>query len=115
MAPYQGFLYFATFYFQIRYRLFDDGGLTLLIPYILQTRAKYSQCQLRVFCLAENLENIVEERRNLTTLLQKFRIDFKDVTLIANVHTQADMATKNQFDDLLLQIQDSNGEQVRFV
>ena len=65
--------------------------------------------------MAENLENIVEERRNLTTLLQKFRIDFKDVTLIANAHTQADMATKNQFEDLLLQIQDSNGKQVTYI
>jgi solute carrier family 12 sodium/potassium/chloride transporter 2 len=82
-----------------------------LIPYILRTRAKYSQCQLRVFCLAENLDNIVEETRNLTMLLQKFRIGFKDVTLIANAHTQADMSTKNQFEDLLLQIQDSNGNE----
>merc|ERR1712098_1026481 len=28
--------------------LYDDGGLTLLLPYILTTRQQYSGCQLRV-------------------------------------------------------------------
>jgi len=29
--------------------LYDDGGLTLLLPYILTTRAQFSDCSLRVF------------------------------------------------------------------
>ncbi|CAB4060327.1 SLC12A2 [Lepeophtheirus salmonis] len=30
------------------YWLYDDGGLTILIPHILQTRAKYSKCKMRL-------------------------------------------------------------------
>ena len=29
------------------YWLYDDGGLTLLLPHILTTRALYSNCKLR--------------------------------------------------------------------
>ncbi len=32
--------------------LYDDGGLTLLLPHILRTRRIYRDCRLRVFSLA---------------------------------------------------------------
>ena len=34
--------------------LYDDGGMTLLLPYILSTRKQYSQCKIRVFALAKD-------------------------------------------------------------
>jgi hypothetical protein len=52
-------------------RLYDDGGLTLLLPYILKTRAKFSKCQLRVFFLANKMNTLDEEARSMAALLVK--------------------------------------------
>lgn len=44
--------------------LYDDGGLTLLLPYIISTRRNWSNCKLRVFALAnKNSELEYEQRR----------------------------------------------------
>ncbi len=74
-----------------------------MLPYILRTRSKFVHCQLRVFCLAENSENVAEESRNLSNLLEKFRIDFKDVIVISDAHQQAKPSSKNEFENLLSQ------------
>ena len=44
--------------------LYDDGGLTMLLPYIISTRSQWSSCKLRVFALVNNnVELEVEERK----------------------------------------------------
>jgi len=44
--------------------LYDDGGLTLLLPYIISTRRNWSNTKLRVFALAnKNSELEYEERK----------------------------------------------------
>lgn len=44
--------------------LYDDGGLTLLLPYIISTRRNWSNSKLRVFALAnKNSELEYEQRR----------------------------------------------------
>lgn len=83
------------------YWLFDDGGLTLLIPFILKMRKKYSKCKLRIFFLANNLNNIEEETRNMTALLKKFRIDFSDVTVLADVQKKPRKDTSKSFESLV--------------
>lgn len=57
------------------YWLYDDGGLTLLIPHILTTRSKFEKCKLRVFFLSDKADEIDVETRNMATLLAKFRYD----------------------------------------
>ena len=34
--------------------LYDDGGLSILLPHILTTRSKWAKSKLRLFCLAED-------------------------------------------------------------
>jgi hypothetical protein len=63
------------------YWLYDDGGLTLLMPYILMTRKKFSKSKLRVFVLSKNNTDVDEETRNMETLLKKFRIQFHQVPI----------------------------------
>uniref|UniRef100_A0A8D0G239 Solute carrier family 12 member 3 n=1 Tax=Sphenodon punctatus TaxID=8508 RepID=A0A8D0G239_SPHPU len=46
------------------YWLFDDGGLTLLIPYLLTRRKRWSHCKVRVF-LSGQLTNAEEHREDL--------------------------------------------------
>lgn len=43
--------------------LYDDGGLTLLLPYIINTRANWASCKLRVFALANRKDELDEEQR----------------------------------------------------
>jgi solute carrier family 12 sodium/potassium/chloride transporter 2 len=58
-------------FFKNLFRLYDDGGLTLLLPYILKTRAKFAKCQLRVFFLANKMNTLDEEARSMAALLVK--------------------------------------------
>ncbi|CAG2169274.1 unnamed protein product [Oppiella nova] len=39
------------------YWLYDDGGLTLLIPYILSERKKWKKCKLRIFVIVDEESN----------------------------------------------------------
>lgn len=90
--------------FQVRKRsgtidvwwLYDDGGLTLLIPYILTTRQQFAECKLRVFSLANKKDELDRETRNMAALLAKFRIDFSSVLVIPDVTKRASDDMKNK-------------------
>jgi solute carrier family 12 (sodium/potassium/chloride transporter), member 2 len=42
--------------------LYDDGGLTMLLPYIISTRSNWSSCKLRVFCTPGDQEELNKEK-----------------------------------------------------
>lgn len=67
--------------------LFDDGGLTLLIPYLLTTKKKWKDCKIRVF-IGGKINRIDHDRRAMATLLSKFRIDFSDIMVIGDINTK---------------------------
>ncbi len=83
------------------YWLYDDGGLTLLLPHILSTRSKFARCRLRVFFLSEKIEDLDAETRNMATLLAKFRIDFQDVIPLNDVTKKPQRQTKDEFRELI--------------
>lgn len=44
--------------------LYDDGGLTMLVPYIISMRSTWSACKIRVFALTNHkMELEVEESK----------------------------------------------------
>nr|CAD7194894.1 unnamed protein product [Timema douglasi] len=65
--------------------LYDDGGLTLLLPYIINTRRNWSSCKLRVFALANKKDELDFEQRGMASLLAKFRIDYSDLKIIPDI------------------------------
>ncbi|XP_004697035.2 solute carrier family 12 member 2, partial [Echinops telfairi] len=67
--------------------LFDDGGLTLLIPYLLTTKKKWKDCKIRVF-IGGKINRIDHDRRAMATLLSKFRIDFSDIMVLGDINTK---------------------------
>merc|ERR1719245_2164605 len=81
--------------------LYDDGGLTLLLPHIIKTRKQFKDCKLRVFSLANKSNQLDIETRNLASMLSKFRIDYETVTALPDVTKKADAATKAEFDALI--------------
>ncbi|XP_042225258.1 bumetanide-sensitive sodium-(potassium)-chloride cotransporter-like isoform X2 [Homarus americanus] len=81
--------------------LYDDGGLTMLIPYILTTRAVWSSCKLRVFCLANKKDDLASEHRRMIELLCKFRIDFSDVVMVPDVTRRPREESIKDFNNLI--------------
>jgi len=81
--------------------LYDDGGLTLLLPYILKMRKNWAQCRLRVFALANKQTEIEVDRRSMASLLSKFRIDYSDLTVIPDVTMKAGNASRALFESLI--------------
>uniref|UniRef100_A0A6Q2Z962 Solute carrier family 12 member 10, tandem duplicate 1 n=1 Tax=Esox lucius TaxID=8010 RepID=A0A6Q2Z962_ESOLU len=59
------------------YWISDDGGLTLLVPYLLSRRKRWRQSKVRVFIVGEE-HTIEEDRKEMILLLQKFRLDIHD-------------------------------------
>uniref|UniRef100_A0A7N8YNA5 Solute carrier family 12 member 3 n=1 Tax=Mastacembelus armatus TaxID=205130 RepID=A0A7N8YNA5_9TELE len=60
------------------YWLFDDGGLTLLLPYLLTRRKRWARCKVRVFVGGEK-DKKEEQKADVLALIKKFRLGFHDV------------------------------------
>ncbi|KAK6644092.1 hypothetical protein RUM43_000358 [Polyplax serrata] len=90
----------ATGYIDVWW-LYDDGGLTLLLPYILSTRSIFAECKLRVFSLCSNADELDQEQRKLAALLSKFRISCKDVIVIPDIMKKAQVSSKIEFDAII--------------
>lgn len=58
--------------------LSDDGGLTILIPYLLNLHHSWKDCKLRIFTPASS-RNIQNNEVRMANLLKKFRIDFSSI------------------------------------
>lgn len=80
--------------------LFDDGGLTLLIPYLLTTKKKWKDCKIRVF-IGGKINRIDHDRRAMATLLSKFRIDFSDIMVLGDINTKPKKENIVAFDDMI--------------
>uniref|UniRef100_A0A671XRK5 Solute carrier family 12 member 3 n=1 Tax=Sparus aurata TaxID=8175 RepID=A0A671XRK5_SPAAU len=65
--------------------LFDDGGLTLLLPYILTTRKKWKDSKLRIFIAGQPGRSDLD-KQEMKSLLQKFRINCTDINVIDDIH-----------------------------
>lgn len=77
--------------------LYDDGGLTLLLPYIIRTQSQWKDCKLRVFALVNKKSELDAEQRNMAQLLSKFRIDYSDVILITDLLKPPEEFSKREF------------------
>uniref|UniRef100_A0A2C9GV90 Uncharacterized protein n=1 Tax=Anopheles dirus TaxID=7168 RepID=A0A2C9GV90_9DIPT len=65
--------------------MYDDGGLTMLIPYILSLRSKWAQCKVRVFALTNQQKELELEQKNMAHLLAKLRIDYSSLIMLQDV------------------------------
>lgn len=80
--------------------LFDDGGLTLLLPYILTTRKKWKDCKLRIF-IAGQPGRTEQDKQEMTSLLQKFRIQCSDIMVIDDLHIAPRADSVKKLDDMI--------------
>uniref|UniRef100_A0A8C1Q2X5 Solute carrier family 12 member 2 n=1 Tax=Cyprinus carpio TaxID=7962 RepID=A0A8C1Q2X5_CYPCA len=82
--------------------LFDDGGLTLLIPYLIANKKKWKDCKIRVF-IGGKINRIDHDRRAMATLLSKFRIDFSDITVLGDINTKPKSEGLTEFAQMIEQ------------
>ncbi|NP_001116071.1 solute carrier family 12 member 2 L homeolog [Xenopus laevis] len=80
--------------------LFDDGGLTLLIPYLITTKKKWRDCKIRVF-IGGKINRIDHDRRAMATLLSKFRIDFSDIMVLGDINTKPKKENVAAFEEMI--------------
>ncbi|XP_030643017.1 solute carrier family 12 member 2 [Chanos chanos] len=80
--------------------LFDDGGLTLLIPYLLTNKKKWKDCKIRVF-IGGKINRIDHDRRAMAALLSKFRIDFSDINVLGDINIKPKKQNKEKFEELI--------------
>ncbi|XP_065560034.1 bumetanide-sensitive sodium-(potassium)-chloride cotransporter-like isoform X2 [Artemia franciscana] len=81
--------------------LYDDGGLSVLLPYIMTTRKAWKNSKLRIFCIANKRDEIDIGQKGMAALLSKFRIDYSDVIAVSDVNRSPSEETKQWFNDLI--------------
>lgn len=91
--------------------LYDDGGLTLLLPYIISTRRNFGNCKLRVFALANKRAELEFEQRSMASLLAKFRIDYSALKLLPDITKKPKEETNKYFEDLIKEFKSDNPDE----
>ncbi|OZC12082.1 K-Cl cotransporter [Onchocerca flexuosa] len=82
--------------------LYDDGGLTLLVPHLLTLPKSYLEnARLRVFTVSTSPTLMEQEQRSMAALLTKFRIDFSDVSVIPDIGRKPNSQTIEAFTELI--------------
>ena len=66
--------------------LFDDGGLTVLLPYLLQRSKVWRDCAMRVFTPGGGSRMLKSNQVRMASLLKKFRIDFSDIVEVSGIN-----------------------------
>uniref|UniRef100_A0A7N6BKB0 Solute carrier family 12 member 3 n=1 Tax=Anabas testudineus TaxID=64144 RepID=A0A7N6BKB0_ANATE len=74
------------------YWLSDDGGLTLLLPYLLTRRKRWGRCKVRVFVGGE------ADKKEVLALIKKFRLGFHDVEVLPDIYQNPHV---HQFDSMV--------------
>ncbi|XP_056268633.1 solute carrier family 12 member 1-like [Pseudoliparis swirei] len=80
--------------------LFDDGGLTLLLPYILTTRKKWKDSKLRIFIVGQP-GRCEQDQQEMKSLLKKFRINCTDIHVIDNIHIAPRKESSQQLEEMI--------------
>nr|XP_033779076.1 LOW QUALITY PROTEIN: solute carrier family 12 member 3-like [Geotrypetes seraphini] len=83
------------------YWLSDDGGLTLLIPYLLTARKRWSQCKVRVF-ISGHLSTMEEEQKEMFSLLSKFRLGFRRSIVLPDIALKPEAKNLKIFKDMVM-------------
>ncbi|XP_003472126.1 solute carrier family 12 member 3 isoform X2 [Cavia porcellus] len=82
------------------YWLFDDGGLTLLIPYLLHRKKRWAKCKIRVF-IGGQINRLDQERKAIISLLSKFRLGFHEVHILPDINQKPSAEHTKRFENMI--------------
>uniref|UniRef100_A0A1I7XTI5 SLC12 domain-containing protein n=1 Tax=Heterorhabditis bacteriophora TaxID=37862 RepID=A0A1I7XTI5_HETBA len=76
--------------------LSDDGGLTLLIPYLLTLPKSHLEgARLRIFTVVSTDQNMETEKVRMAALLKKFRIRYNELHVVSEATEVVNSDTKS--------------------
>ncbi|CAF1206413.1 unnamed protein product [Rotaria sordida] len=82
--------------------LSDDGGLTLLLPYLLRRRKRWRNCQFRIFSCVPGEKNDADRQYvTMASLLSKFRIKYTELHVLHGLNKQLNDNETQKFQQLL--------------
>ncbi|KAI1715597.1 solute carrier family 12 domain-containing protein [Ditylenchus destructor] len=92
--------------------LFDDGGLTLLLSYLLTTQNTYlPHAKMRVFTICPSKQSPIAIHQNLVRMLKKFRIAFTSVQVLSeDIDRKLYPETVEEYEELMSQLNPSEGK-----
>eukprot|EP00102_Acyrthosiphon_pisum_P019738 XP_016656948.1 PREDICTED: bumetanide-sensitive sodium-(potassium)-chloride cotransporter-like isoform X1 [Acyrthosiphon pisum] len=79
--------------------LYNDGGLSLIIAYILKQSNTWKNCKFRIFGVTNRLDCLSEEKHKLKQLLALYRINFDYLDII--LANTTGLTTMTYFNSLL--------------
>ncbi|XP_077049478.1 solute carrier family 12 member 3 [Siphateles boraxobius] len=82
------------------YWLSDDGGLTLLVPYLLSRKKRWGRCKVRLFVGGE-AQQIDEQKKELKALISRFRLGFQDIQVLPDINGKPQSEHIKRFEDLI--------------
>ncbi|KAK7152036.1 hypothetical protein R3I94_008390 [Phoxinus phoxinus] len=82
------------------YWLSDDGGLTLLVPYLLSRKKRWGRCKVRLFVGGE-AQQIDEQKQELKALIGRFRLGFQDIQVLPDINGKPQSEHIKRFEDLI--------------
>ncbi|XP_056117116.1 solute carrier family 12 member 3 [Rhinichthys klamathensis goyatoka] len=82
------------------YWLSDDGGLTLLVPYLLSRKKRWGRCKVRLFVGGE-AQQIDEQKQELKALISRFRLGFQDIQVLPDINGKPQSEHIKRFEDLI--------------
>ncbi|OXU26603.1 hypothetical protein TSAR_006261, partial [Trichomalopsis sarcophagae] len=81
--------------------LYDDGGLTILLPYIISTRTNWEHCKMRIFALANHKQDIGAQEKEMAEIMAKFRIKYTSLKMVDDISVQPKQETQDFFDKVI--------------
>jgi hypothetical protein len=79
--------------------IYDDGGLAILLPYLLSRHQIWKNCKLRIFTGASS-RGIDKAKLRMTSLLQKFRISFSEVIEVTGINDKPSSKSVERYHEL---------------
>ncbi|KAK0098684.1 hypothetical protein PV326_005095 [Microctonus aethiopoides] len=88
--------------------LYDDGGLTILLPYIISTRSNWEHCKIRIFALANHKQDIDAQEKEMAEIMAKVRIKYTSLKMVDDISMEPKQETREFFDKLIMDLQKNN-------
>ncbi|WKX98263.1 hypothetical protein Q1695_013718 [Nippostrongylus brasiliensis] len=94
----------------------DDGGMTLLLPYLLRLPGSYLKgARLRVFVEGARDNRVANEQKNMATLMKKFHVDSSDLHVIGGFDLPPGKSTTEEFGELIRPFRDDGSGKRHFI
>ncbi|EZA51905.1 bumetanide-sensitive sodium-(potassium)-chloride cotransporter isoform X2 [Ooceraea biroi] len=84
--------------------LYDDGGLTILLPYIISMRSNWEHCKMRIFALVNHNQDISEQEQEMVEIMNKARIKYDSLKMVDDSSVPK-QETQSLFDRLISDFQ----------